>query len=372
MSSSSSVSLPIRQTVPRVVIGVPVFNNAAYLAGALDSLLTQTYHDFSLVCVDDCSTDESPEIVLRYAARDSRLVYEQNTHTLGLVENWRRVFEVATERFGSFEYFGWGSDHDVWHASWLEALVSELDADPTLVGAFPLSVPISPEGTPLHYKHQYWDTTECADPLRRLLYVAKGFPPKAGSIVYGLFRADALQRCGVYLPVIEPDVLLLSQLALLGPMKQVRKALWQRRFFSRKPARKRQRSRRRLFRGGAPLHAFLPVPIVHAAVLCRWAVIDGSARPEVGRLQGAEAVVAFLSVTSVKRVKRRLKQRRKVLREATWRSRRLKAFMKRQKKRRKQRQKRLRLARNTILGQLRRVTLLPSKLAGRSSRRDKA
>jgi glycosyltransferase involved in cell wall biosynthesis len=372
MSSSSSVSLPIRQTAPRVVIGVPVFNNAKYLARALESLLIQSYEDFSLVCVDDCSTDDSPEIVLRYAALDSRLVYEQNTHTLGLVENWRRVFEVATERFGSFDYFCWGSDHDIWHASWLEALVSELDADPTLVGAFPLSIPISAEGTPLRCKHQYWDTTGFADPLQRLLYVAKGFPPKAGSIVYGLFRADALQRCGVYLPVIEPDVLLLSQLALLGPMKQVRRALWQRRFFSTKPARKRQRSRSRLFRGRAPLHAFLPVPIVHAAVLCRWAVIDGSARPEVGRLRGAAAVVAFLPVISVKRVNRRRKQRRKALRKATWRrSPRLKMFMKRRKKRRKQRRKRLRLARKTVFGHLRRITLLPSKLARRSSRRDK-
>jgi glycosyltransferase involved in cell wall biosynthesis len=369
MSSSPSVSISIRYTAPRVVIGVPVFNNAKYLARALESLLVQSYEDFSLVCVDDCSTDRSPEIVHRYAALDSRLVYEQNTHTLGLVENWRRVFEVATERFGSFDYFCWGSDHDIWHPSWLEALVSELDADPVLVGAFPLSIPISAEGTPLRCRHQYWDTTGFADPLRRLLYVAKGFPPSAGSIVYGLFRADALQRCGVYLPVIEPDVLLLSQLAMLGPMKQVRRALWQRRFFGTQPARKRQRSR--LFRGRAPLHAFLPLPIVHTAVLCRWAVIDGSARPEAGRVRATAAVVAFLPVISVKRINRRLKRRRRALRKATWRSPRMKMFMKRRKKRRKQRRKRLKLARKTVLGQPRRVTLLPSKLARRSSRRDK-
>jgi hypothetical protein len=59
---------------------------------------------------------------------------------------------------------------------------------------------------------------------------------------------------------------------------------------------------------------------VHAAVLCRWAVMDGSARPEVRRLRGAAAVVAFLRATAVKRVKRRPKQRRKALRKATWRS----------------------------------------------------
>jgi glycosyltransferase involved in cell wall biosynthesis len=356
-----------RQTSPRVVIGVPVFNGSQYLGRALESLLIQSYDDFNLVCVDDCSTDDSPEIVARYAALDSRLVYEQNTHVHGLVENWRRVFEVATKRFGSFDYFCWGSDHDIWHPSWLEALVRELDADPALVGAFPLSIPISAEGTPLRFKHQYWDTTGFADPLQRLLYVAKGFPPKAGSIVYGLFRADALQRCGVYLPVLEPDSLLLSQLAMLGPMKQVRRALWQRRFFEWAPTRARQRSR--LFRGRAPLHAFLPVPIVHAAVLCRWAVIDGSARPETGRVRAAAAVGAFLPVISVKRINRR----RKALRKAMWRSPRLKTLRKRRKLRRKQRRKRLKRARRTVLGHVRHVTLLTSRLAWPSAanRRDK-
>jgi glycosyltransferase involved in cell wall biosynthesis len=340
---------------------VPVFNGAKHLVRALESLLVQSYDDFSLVCIDDGSTDDSPEIVLGYAALDSRLVYEQNTQTLGLVENWRRVFEVATRRVGSFDYFCWGSDHDIWHPSWLEALVSELDADPTLVGAFPLSIPITAEGTPRRYKHEYWDTSGFADPLQRLLYVAKGFPPHAGRIVYGLFRADALQRCGVYHAVIEPDVLLLSQLAMLGPMKQVRRALWQRRF-STKPTRKRQRSS--LFRGRAPLHAFLPVSIVHTAVLCRWAVIDGSARPEAGRLRAAAAVVAFLPVVSVKRVNRRWKAR--------WRSPQMRMLRKRLKLRRKQLRKRRKLARRTVLGHARRVTLLPSKLGWSSAdRRDK-
>jgi hypothetical protein len=371
MSSSASVSLPIRQTAPRVVIGVPVFNSAKYVVRALESLLIQSYEDFSLVCIDDCSTDDSPEIVLRYAALDSRLVYEQNTHKLGLVENWRRVFEVATKRFGSFDYFCWGSDHDIWHPSWLEALVAELDTDPALVGAFPLSIRISAEGTPLSSDHQYWDTTGFADPLQRLRHIAKGLPPRAGSIAYGLFRADALQRCGVYLPVIQPDVLLLSQLAMLGPMKQVQRALWQRRILVAKPTRERQR--RNLFRGRAPLHAFLPVPIVHAAVLCRWAVIDGSARPETGRLRGAAAVVAFLPVTSVERVRKIVHRRRRALRRAMLRSPRLRRLMKSRKLRRKQRRKRLKLARRTVLGHVRRVTLLPSRLAWSSAanRRDK-
>jgi hypothetical protein len=334
-----------------------VFNGATYLVRALESLLIQSYEDFGLVFVDNCSTDETPAIAHRYAELDPRLAYQRNDQQLGLAENWRRSFDVAVQRFGSFEYFCWGSDHDIWHPSWLEALVGELDADPELVGAFPLSSPISADGEPLRFEHRYWDTTGFTDPLRRLLYVTKGVPPRAGSVAYGLFRADALRRCGVYLSVIEPDTLLLSQLALLGPMKQVPRALWQRRFFGAKPTRHRQRSR--LYLGRPPLHAYLPVPVVHSAVLLRWAVMGGSARPHVGRLRGAAAVFLFLPLTTFKRLGRISRRRRKAMRRALSRT---PPLTNPGKKSRDQRRKRLESARRVPVERVRRVK------ASRSSR----
>ncbi len=57
----------------KVSIIVPVYNVAPFLKEALDSLVNQTLKDIEIICVDDCSTDESPKILADYAKKDSRI-----------------------------------------------------------------------------------------------------------------------------------------------------------------------------------------------------------------------------------------------------------------------------------------------------------
>lgn len=56
-----------------VTILVAVHDAAPFLPQCLDSLLQQTLRNIQIVCIDDCSTDSSPEILRNYAARDSRI-----------------------------------------------------------------------------------------------------------------------------------------------------------------------------------------------------------------------------------------------------------------------------------------------------------
>src|SRR5688500_7950801 len=51
---------------PRVSVVMALYNRETDVAEAIDSVLAQTYEDFELIVVDDCSTDKSPEIVKRY------------------------------------------------------------------------------------------------------------------------------------------------------------------------------------------------------------------------------------------------------------------------------------------------------------------
>lgn len=53
---------------------VPVYNTATYLPQCLDSLVNQTYRDIEIICVNDGSTDNSPDILKAYAERDSRIL----------------------------------------------------------------------------------------------------------------------------------------------------------------------------------------------------------------------------------------------------------------------------------------------------------
>ena len=56
-----------------VSIIVPVYNCAQFLNRCMDSLVNQTLKDIEIICINDGSTDNSPEILQEYAAKDSRI-----------------------------------------------------------------------------------------------------------------------------------------------------------------------------------------------------------------------------------------------------------------------------------------------------------
>src|SRR5512141_1626225 len=58
--------------MPRVAVLLPARNAAATVRAAAVSILRQTERDLALVCVDDGSTDGTPEVLDRLAARDGR------------------------------------------------------------------------------------------------------------------------------------------------------------------------------------------------------------------------------------------------------------------------------------------------------------
>ena len=57
------------RTMPAVSVIIPLYNAAKYVGECLDSLLAQTFTDFEVVVVDDCSTDKSVAVVERYALK---------------------------------------------------------------------------------------------------------------------------------------------------------------------------------------------------------------------------------------------------------------------------------------------------------------
>lgn len=58
---------------PLISVIIPVYNVEAYLPRCLDSVIQNTYRNLEIICVDDGSTDGSPEILRDYAQRDARI-----------------------------------------------------------------------------------------------------------------------------------------------------------------------------------------------------------------------------------------------------------------------------------------------------------
>ena len=64
---------PVAEKIPLVSVVIPMYNSAKFIAQTLESLLNQTMTDFEVVVVDDCSTDNSVEVVESFVDRLKRL-----------------------------------------------------------------------------------------------------------------------------------------------------------------------------------------------------------------------------------------------------------------------------------------------------------
>lgn len=113
--------------MPKVSVIVPNFNHAPYLQQRIDSILNQTYQDFELILLDDCSTDNSREVL------DS---YRDNPHVTQMVYNetnggspfaqWNKGIELAQGEWI------WIAESDDWaEPDFLETLIEQVENHPT-------------------------------------------------------------------------------------------------------------------------------------------------------------------------------------------------------------------------------------------------
>jgi len=114
--------------IPRLSVGLPVYNGQRYLAEALDSLLGQSFTDFELIISDNASTDETEEICRRYAAKDPRIRYIRQPHNIGANPNHNFVLREARG-----EFFKWAAHDDLYGRDLLARCVAALDEHPDVV-----------------------------------------------------------------------------------------------------------------------------------------------------------------------------------------------------------------------------------------------
>lgn len=87
---------------PDISIIVPVYNVERYIRDCMESLLNQTMHDIEIICVDDCGTDKSMQIVQEYAQRDKRIKIVKNKKNGGVSVAYNNGLRHATGRYIMF------------------------------------------------------------------------------------------------------------------------------------------------------------------------------------------------------------------------------------------------------------------------------
>ena len=172
------------EPLPQVSIALTTYNGAPHLAEQLDSLLAQEGVDFEIVVADDGSSDDTLQILARYAARYARLRLLPATGNLGFNGNFARCFAACRA-----ELISPCDQDDVWASQKTARLVAALgDAE----AVYSNSRFVDASGQPLH---------KCMSDEVRMLH---GRDPRAyvfGNSVSGhamLFRRGLLAAAGPF------------------------------------------------------------------------------------------------------------------------------------------------------------------------------
>lgn len=134
MSETTSLSPAFVPPKPQVSIGMPVYNGAAYIREALDSLLAQTFKDFELIISDNASTDDTQAICEEYARRDPRIRYVRQGENKGVLANFQFVLDQAKG-----DYFMWAAADDRWNEYWVESIYTRINGGKCTAGFGELS-----------------------------------------------------------------------------------------------------------------------------------------------------------------------------------------------------------------------------------------
>ena len=162
----------------KISIVLPVYNGAKYLAESIESIIAQTYTNWELIVVNDCSSDNSLNIATEYASKDARIKVFTNPQNLKLPNSLNEGFKHA-----SGEYYTWTSDDNKYKPNALRIMTEHLENDPDTKMVYANYTRIDSNGDEI-------------EPIK-LLDVEHIF---AGNVIGAcfLYTADAAQRVGEY------------------------------------------------------------------------------------------------------------------------------------------------------------------------------
>lgn len=111
-----------------VSVIIPVYNAEEFIGKTLDSVLNQTYKNFEIVLVDDCSKDNSQQIIKKYQASHSEIVYFRQSTNQGAGAARNKALELAKGQYVAFL-----DADDLWYPQKIEKQIRLLE---TKKGAF--------------------------------------------------------------------------------------------------------------------------------------------------------------------------------------------------------------------------------------------
>jgi glycosyltransferase involved in cell wall biosynthesis len=227
-------------TVPRVSVGMPVYNGEDHVREAIESIVAQTYTDFELIIADNCSEDNTERICREYAEKDPRIRFFRHEQNLGASKNFSFVFNMSR---GS--YFKWAAHDDMLAPEYVQRCVEMLDeCGPNVVLCFPQRLVMTHDGRVLG-----------PDPPARWFEVGPPFDQISFARLmqvnafhfcifgFGLMRREVLAKTHLIGPYSYSDLVLAAEMRLIGEFREIAEPLYYMRLHDEgTPAMKKRRT----------------------------------------------------------------------------------------------------------------------------------
>ena len=108
--------------MPKISIVLPTYNGEKYIRQSIQSIINQTFRDWELIIVNDCSDDKTAYIVKEFQDRDNRIHVITNKENMKLPASLNIGFSIANG-----EYLTWTSDDNLYRDNALAVLVDYLN-----------------------------------------------------------------------------------------------------------------------------------------------------------------------------------------------------------------------------------------------------
>ena len=138
---------------PEISVCLTTYNRARFLNQTLDSLLAQTFVDFELIIADDCSTDETESVCIKYVETDRRVRYFRNETNLRMPANLNFAISQAKGK-----YIANLHDGDIFRADLLEKWKNALERYPSAGFVFNYYEQLDLDGNSVGKIHRLFET----------------------------------------------------------------------------------------------------------------------------------------------------------------------------------------------------------------------
>lgn len=216
---------------PLALIGVPMHNEAAYVAETIRSLRAQDIDNVRFLIADNGSTDQTLEIVSDIAQGDDRFEIFRHKKNIGSLNNFRFLLEETESK-----YFMWLGGHDYLHGKYLSAMIETLERNNDISMA--CGTPYSVTGdTVVALEGAVYDFSQDT-PLKRYLESVSRI--SNCTVLHSLFRREHVKDFEVR-ETVGWDHVLISHLLWKGTLAYLPDARYMRRYFPERKGSSAQR-----------------------------------------------------------------------------------------------------------------------------------